>query len=129
MIDYEQLHHVSLNVKNLTIAKNFYEKVLCMRVMDRPPLQSKGAWFQVGNSGQQLHLIEHPGQTLREAGMDSSDGHFAVRVSNYQGTINWLTQCGILYDARPMSATGFPQIYILDPDNNIIEFNTLPLKI
>jgi catechol 2,3-dioxygenase-like lactoylglutathione lyase family enzyme len=127
MIRYEQVHHVSLNVTDLQKAKEFYTDVLCLREMERPPLKTRGVWFSVGEDGQQLHLIEYPGETLRQGGIDGSDGHYALRVQSYSETIDWLTRCGVEFEARPHAKTGFPQIYLLDPDRNVIELNAQEL--
>ncbi|MDF2723160.1 MAG: glyoxalase [Paenibacillus sp.] len=122
MIEFEKLHHVSIAVRDLERAKRFYSDVLNFQEITRPPFKSKGAWYAIGD--QQLHLIEHPnGETLRESDIDSTDGHFAIWVKSYKNTIEWLDRAGITYDARPQSAAGFTQIYIVDPDNNVIEFD------
>lgn len=86
-------------------------------------IADRGFWFAVGEGGQQLHLILHPGETLRTQGIDTRDGHFALRVDSYTETIRWMEGQGIEYVARPDSSTGFPQIYLLDPDRNVIELN------
>ncbi len=123
VIEYQKLHHVSLNVRDLTASKEFYKEVLKFQEIERPPLKSNGVWFAIGDSGQQLHLIEYTsGQSLRDGGIDSSDGHFAVWVRSYKATIEWLERSGIVFDARPNSVVGFAQIYINDIDHNIIEF-------
>jgi catechol-2,3-dioxygenase len=76
MIPFERIHHVSIAVRNLERARAFYGGVLKLPEMERPPFQSKGIWYAIGD--QQLHLIEHPkGETLRSGGIDSTDGHFA----------------------------------------------------
>jgi catechol 2,3-dioxygenase-like lactoylglutathione lyase family enzyme len=127
MIRYERLHHISLDVKDLPRAKAFYADILCLQEIPRPPLKTQGVWFAVGDEtgvdGQQLHLLLHDGETLRQGGIDTADGHFALRVHSYKETIEWLDRCGASYEARPNALTGFPQIYLLDPDRNIIELN------
>ncbi|MBB6024093.1 catechol 2,3-dioxygenase-like lactoylglutathione lyase family enzyme [Paenibacillus sp. JGP012] len=121
MIRYAHIHHVSLAVRDLQTAKKFYSGLLGMQEIERPPFRSTGAWYAIGS--QQLHLLQHPeGHTLREAGIDTTDGHFALWVVSYSETIAWLEQQGIEYEARPDSVAGFAQIFILDPDRNIIEF-------
>ncbi|MDB5084182.1 MAG: glyoxalase [Bacilli bacterium] len=122
MIDFERIHHVSLAVKDLAKAREFYSEVLKFQEIERPPFKSKGVWYAVGD--QQLHLLEYPkGETLRKSGIDSVDGHFAIWVKSYEKTINWLKEVGINHEARPNSVAGFAQIYILDTDNNVIEFD------
>lgn len=121
MIHFNGLHHVSLAVRSLDIAKAFYSEKLMLQEIPRPPFNSTGVWYAVGD--QQLHLLEHPGgDTLRERGIDTVDGHFAFWVKSHSDTKAWLEEQGIPYEARPDSVAGFAQIYVLDPDRNILEF-------
>ncbi len=121
MIEFIGLHHVSLAVRDLEQSKQFYSGVLGFKELQRPPFNSKGVWYAVGET-QQLHLLEHPqGETLRESGVDTVDGHFAMWVSSYSKTIAALDTASVKYEARPDSIAGFSQIYILDLDQNIIE--------
>ncbi|MEK8127553.1 VOC family protein [Paenibacillus filicis] len=123
MIEFEHLHHVSLAVRELERARKFYSEVLGLKEIQRPPFDSKGIWYAVGP--QQLHLLENPaGDTLRESGISTIDGHFAVWVKSYSATIAWLEAASISYEARPDSRAGFAQIFVLDPDHNIIEFDS-----
>jgi glyoxylase I family protein len=122
MIEFERIHHVSLAVRDLAKAKVFYAETLHFQEIERPPFKSNGAWYAVGD--QQLHLLEHPkGEALRISGIDSVDGHFAIWVKSYKNTIQFLESVGLPYEARPQSAAGFAQVYILDEDHNIIEFD------
>ena len=121
MIQFEGLHHVSLAVRDLEKAKFFYSDVLKFRELPRPPFDSKGGWYAVGN--QQRHLLEHPvSDTLRERGIDTTDGHFSIWVKSYRETKEWLDRMNVEYVAKPDSVAGFAQIFVLDPDRNIIEF-------
>ncbi|SDD31263.1 Glyoxalase-like domain-containing protein [Paenibacillus sp. UNCCL117] len=122
MIEFEHLHHVSLAVRELERSRVFYTQVLGLQEIARPPFTSKGLWYAVGT--QQLHLLENPtGETLRESGINTVDGHFAIWVKSYSGTVAWLEAASVPYEARPDSVAGFAQIYVLDPDLNVIEFD------
>ncbi|MDQ1912010.1 VOC family protein [Paenibacillus sp. GD4] len=123
MIPVEGLHHVSITVSDLERSKTFYREVIGLQEIARPPFDFPGAWFAMGAAGQQLHLIVHEGETRRQSGIDTRDGHMAIRVSSYKATRAWLDRQGVAYEARPRAKAGFPQIYVLDPDHNIIEFN------
>jgi glyoxylase I family protein len=123
MIEFEKIHHVSLAVRELAPAKAFYSK-LGFQEIERPPFASTGTWYALGSGGQQLHLLQFPsGETLRESKIDSTDGHFAIWVKSFSKTVEALEAASIPYEARPNSVAGFTQIYILDPDKNIIEFD------
>ncbi|WP_411345059.1 VOC family protein [Paenibacillus sp. WLX1005] len=123
MIDFQYIHHASLAVRDIEVSRQFYSDVLQLQEIQRPPFDSVGIWYALGS--QQLHLIQQPqGETLRNGGIDSTDGHVAIWVGSYRGTLEWLDAQGVYYEARPNSVAGFAQIYILDPDRNIIELDT-----
>lgn len=123
MIEVQNIHHVSLSVKNIEISKAFYSEVLCLPEIDRPDFGFKGAWYQVGN--QQLHLIEYPASTtLRNTKeLDSKAGHVAFRVQDYNRSVQWLKEKGIEIYENPTSRSGFSQIFVSDPDGNLVELN------
>ncbi|MCH6264972.1 VOC family protein [Neobacillus citreus] len=123
MIEYTELHHVSLNVTDLSRAKKFYSEILCLKELTRPAFDFEGAWYGIGN--QQLHLIVLPhSQTLRhDKSLSSREGHFALRVKNYAETLAWLKKNGVNVLEKPNSVSGFAQIFCADPDGNLIELN------
>ncbi|MGM0873185.1 MAG: VOC family protein [Bacillota bacterium] len=123
MIEVENIHHVSLSVTDLQKAKHFYGTMLGFQELERPNFDFPGAWYQVGN--QQLHLIVHPdSSTLRmDQEINSRDGHFAIRVKDYDETLKQLNELGIMISEKPNSKSGFAQIFCMDPDLNLIEFN------
>lgn len=122
MIEIERLHHVSVAVRDLARSKAFYSGVLQFPEMERPPFGSKGAWYAIGD--RQLHLSETPeAETLRTSGINDREGHFAIWVKSYKDTIDYLQKQGIPYETKPDSIAGFAQIWIIDPDCNVIEFD------
>ena len=141
MLVIETLHHVSLPIRDLERAREFYGGMLGLTEIDRPAFGFGGAWYRVGD--RDLHLIvSKPGEhaTFRQdKGIDSHDAHVAIRVRSYSGAVRHLEAHGFRAaddrnpqptdaNPRPMrlnpgGPAGFPQIYILDPDRNVIEIN------
>jgi catechol 2,3-dioxygenase-like lactoylglutathione lyase family enzyme len=123
MIEVECIHHVSLSVTDLQKAKHFYGTLLGFQELNRPNFDFPGAWYQIGN--QQLHLIEiAQSSTLRtNQHISSREGHFAIRVKDYHRTLTHLKGRGIELVEKPNSKSGFAQIFCMDPDYNLIEFN------
>jgi len=126
------LHHVLVATRDLDRSRHFYRDVLELREIARPAFSFSGAWFQFGG-GQHLHLVVHEDATTRgDKLLDTKDIHFALGMTSYRSTLVWLEAKGYrdnLADGdphkmvlRPESIVGRPQIYIMDPDHNIIEF-------
>ena len=126
------LHHVSLAVTNLENSAAFYMDVFGMRQITRPPLKSKGIWLSGGSL--ELHLISNPAGSFRQnRTINSHDFHFAIRVEDFEAFMAGLAAKGFR-EAAPegdplritidrKSLVGYPQAYLLDPDNSIIEIN------
>src|SRR6185503_19986951 len=137
MLKLETLHHVSLPLSDLKRAKQFYESILGLEKIKRLPFDFQGAWYQLGD--RQLHLIVHDGTTFRASKeVDSHDIHFAIRVNSYRDTRDFLRSKGYRPDAdeefkkmreNPKATAGFPQLYIMDPDRNVIELNAEQLDL
>jgi glyoxylase I family protein len=131
MLQIETLHHVSLPVTDLARAKSFYANVLELVEIERPPFDFPGAWYLVGD--RHLHLIVSEHLTFRPTNaINSRDIHFAIRVSSYRAALQHLAAKGYRTDAsderlklreNPAGTAGFPQLYLLDPDRNVIEIN------
>ena len=110
------LHHVSVIVTDLP---------------RRPPFKSVGAWLSCG--ALQVHLILNPRGSFRTGNVADVDCHFAFRTDDFDGALATLTAGGFREDAaendpmrvmvRRNGPAGFPQLFILDPDRNIIEID------
>ena len=131
MLRIETLHHVSLPITDLSASRTFYSNILGLEEVARPNFNFPGAWFAVGD--RVLHLIVGEHSTLRKGkDIDSHDAHFAIRVTSYRGALDHLRAKGYSADAtdplrrlreNPGGKAGFPQIYLLDPDHNVVEIN------
>lgn len=123
MMTVNNVHHVTIRVTNLDRARQFYAGVLCLEETPRPPFDFGGAWFRVGP--QQIHLIVHPSLEMppEHGELDTRREHVALRVGSYRQTLDHLRTLGIAYVARPHNKTPWPQIYVADPDGNLIELN------
>jgi catechol 2,3-dioxygenase-like lactoylglutathione lyase family enzyme len=119
----EGLHHVTIAVRELERAKQFYGGLLALREIERPAFNFSGAWYALGD--RQLHLIVNDeAGTLRDAAPpDSRESHFAVRVSDWEATVEHLQANGLEVLARPQNPTPWKQAYVADPDGNVVELN------
>jgi catechol 2,3-dioxygenase-like lactoylglutathione lyase family enzyme len=110
-----RLDHVSIPVGDLDRARAFYEGLLGLPAAPRPDLGVPGAWYDVG--GHQLHLIQRPeipaGATTH---IDPTAPHFALEVASLADVTRALDARGI-----PYLALGDSQLWVRDPDGNVVE--------
>src|SRR5688572_5262260 len=124
MIEVEGIHHTAVIVTDLSRARRFYSGVLGLAEIPRPDFDFGGAWYRVGDR-QELHLIIYPAaRAVRgTTAIDGRDGHFAMRVGSYTKTLAYLRGQGIECRELPLNPTPFAQIYVTDPDGNVVELN------
>ena len=118
------LHHVAVCVTDIVRSKRFYGEVLGLREVGRPAFPFGGAWYELGD-GRQLHLIVHEQpRTLRgTTEIDLRDGHLAFGVADYEAAVEYLRAAGVDCVIRPDNVTPWKQVYVTDPDGNVIELN------
>ena len=127
------LHHVSLVTRDPEQSAAFYQSIFGLNRLDRPPFKIEGVWLACGPH-LQLHLTEHLSGNFRSAGVDNNDVHFAFRTDDFEGVLGRLLAAGFSEDAgdddprkllvNRSGLAGFLQLYVMDPDRNIIEVNT-----
>jgi catechol 2,3-dioxygenase-like lactoylglutathione lyase family enzyme len=128
------LHHVSISVSNLAKSVEFYTTVIGMYPIKRPPFKSDGAWLACGD--QQVHLNPKPLSNFDLARkFNPTEPHFALRTDDLAEMIKRLAQQGynenqadddpkrLITDLNGLA--GFPQIFVFDPDRNLVEINAI----
>jgi len=118
-------------VTNLERSRAFYEDVLGLNEIQRPPSDTPGAWYQLGD--RELHLVAGDHATFREdKAVDDQDNHFALRVASYRETRRFLLSKGFHPETddelkrrkvSPGGAGAWPRLHIMDADRNVIELN------
>lgn len=110
----------------------FYTQALGLKQIARPRFPNNGAWL--GGADYMVHLNLNPDGTFRSRKViDGNDVHFALRVENFEDAVSHLVKAGFHEtdneaDPRRMilkrsGPAGFPQVYVMDPDGNVIEIN------
>ena len=124
MLGMTALHHVAVCVTDLERSKRFYGEVLGFTEIARPAFKAAGTWYELPD-GSQLHLILHAGtRTLRgTTAVDILDGHFAIRVRDFEAAVAHLRSHGVEIFELPQNVTAWKQVYFTDPDGNEIELN------
>ena len=111
------VHHVSINVANVSDVAPFYTEVLGMRELDRPDFGFDGRWLQTPGGGE-VHLIEVDGW------VPPKGQHWAFKVEDIEATVATLRERGVeVKDPRPLPGTTARQTFFFDPAGNMIELN------
>ncbi|HEY5812523.1 MAG TPA: VOC family protein [Terrimicrobiaceae bacterium] len=128
------LHHVNVIVSDLSRSLAFYQKLFGLTNIERPSFKNSGAWLACG--AMQVHLSLYPSGSFRTGNVDGADCHFAFRTDDFDGALDTLIANGFREDAaeddpvrvmvRRNGPAGFPQLFLLDPDRNIVEINGAP---
>lgn len=126
------LHHASIITRDLDRSARFYEGVLGLKRLARPPFSVEGIWLSLGPS-LQVHLTVWPSGNFRTGPVDANDIHFAMRTTEFEAVVSRLNAAGYRDDLpaddpmfmilRRTGAAGFAQLYVMDPDRNILEIN------
>lgn len=113
------LDHVSILVSDADNALAFYQELLGLRCLARPPLAFPGYWLDLG-AGQSLHLMQlpNPYAGISRPAHGGRDVHFALRVNSIAAFAEKLDQKGLRYSC---SQSGRKAIFAHDPDGNAFE--------
>ena len=111
------LHHVSINVRDVSAARSFYVDVLGLTERaDRPDFNFDGAWLDAGS--QQVHLIQ------AEVPPDRGQ-HFALAVTDLDGVVAELRALGVAV-TDPVPVGPGRQAFVTDPCGNRVELQQPP---
>ena len=129
-----RLHHVAVIVTDLDRSAAFYHQLFGLSPVDRPPFSIPGLWLGVGDL--QLHLTVYAPGNFRSRPVDNDDSHFAFNTGDFEGFVAQAHAMGFSEDAprddpkhlilKRQGMAGFPQVYLMDPDRNVIEVNGAP---
>jgi glyoxylase I family protein len=132
------LHHISITVTNLERSVAFYCNTIGLKRTERPAFRSPGAWLECGT--QQIHLNEKANAPFPEGRrFNPTEIHFALRTDGLDIFLEKLRSLGYseaVDEADPMrlyidknGPAGFPQLFLFDPDLNLVEINAPSLTV
>ena len=131
------VHHINVQITDRERTRDWYEKVLGARLLDRgPQLNKRQLQLNIGNAEMHFSETENPVMDPRV--------HFALEVQDWDGMLAHLDEIGVEYSRTGGGGFG-SQIggddpkqgrredngehytYVHDPDNNLIELVHHPL--
>ena len=121
---FESMSHVSVTVTDVAKAREFYTGLLGFKEIARPNFDFPGIWYSLGGE-LQLHIILND-QLVRPAvereTIQARYPHFAVWTEDCDETAKRLEQLGLPSRDVISGPTGFRQVFVKDPDGNMVEF-------
>jgi catechol 2,3-dioxygenase-like lactoylglutathione lyase family enzyme len=117
----DQLQHVNIRCADVEVTREFYIRVLGLRVGPRPPFLSTGYWMYLGDHPI-VHLVQRPAGEAATSGPGSLD-HVGFGGVDLEGTRAQLQAAGIPYREKVVPRDGGVQIFVVDPDGVRVELN------
>ena len=132
---FTRFTHVSITVTDVAKAREFYSDTLGFQEIARPAFNFPGIWYSLGGD-LQLHIILND-QLVRPAvereRIEARYPHFALWIWNHdpvleeQGphlidTAERIETLGLVCRDVFSGPTGLRQVFVKDPDGNMVEF-------
>jgi len=121
---FRQISHVSITVTDITKARDFYTGLLGLEEIPRPAFDFPGIWYSLGGD-LQLHIILND-QLVRPAvereTIVARYPHFALWTDDADATAGKIGELGLPCRDVVSGPTGLRQIFVKDPDGNMVEF-------
>jgi len=121
---FKQLSHVSVTVTDVAKARDFYTGLLGLTEIARPAFDFPGIWYSLGGD-LQLHIILND-QLVRPAvereTIQARYPHFALWTDDADETARTIEERGLPCRDVVSGPTGLRQIFVKDPDGNMVEF-------
>ncbi len=113
VMEVRGLHHVNVNVRDLTEALDFYVQGLGFEPFHRPEMQIRGGWLRMG--AHELHIME-----VANIVPDKKQ-HFALLVNSVDDACKELDEKGISFRRITNDNGRSDQLFLHDPTGNRIE--------
>jgi catechol 2,3-dioxygenase-like lactoylglutathione lyase family enzyme len=129
-----ELEHVLVLCDDIETTRDFYQRVVGLRVGDRPPLQFDGYWLYAG-AAPCLHIADRASYRAhaRTLGLDVGErpaapgtgpvDHLAFSAADYDAVTERLAAAGIEPVRNDVPGGGPRQLFFHDPDGLRVEIN------
>lgn len=121
---FKQLTHVSVCVSDVDAARTFYSGVIGLQEIPRPAFDFPGIWYSLGGE-LQLHIMENADLRRPDeerARYEARYPHFALWTEDADATAERIAAAGMARRDVTAGPTGLRQVFVKDPDGNMIEF-------
>lgn len=120
-MNISKLLHAALLVNDLARAREFYEGVLGLKEKPRHAFDFEGVWYDLGEN--ELHLMTAPDALPSARQRPRRDFHVAFLIDDCEVAKAHLAKLGIPFRE---GRHGLPQLFVRDPDGNLIELQQRP---
>jgi len=129
----ESLNHYTIQARDVEKTKDFYERIVGLKVGDRPPLNFPGYWLYCGGTptvhllGYQAHakvIADGPSYPADTGRLD----HIAFSCTGLKDMKETLRTNDIKYEERVLPRMNMTQLFYYDPDGIAVECNFPPAE-
>lgn len=124
-IETLRFNHAALNTRDLQRSVAFYCNVLGFHEVPRPGFSFAGSWLYRDGLGMVLHLIHDAEFNPPCDRIESRKNHLAFRA-DVDLARERLRQHGVPFIERTLPDRGYRQLFLHDPDGNVIELGEWP---
>ena len=122
----DAFQHFNVRAVDVEASREFYERILGLRVGDRPPFTSIGYWLYLGTEPL-VHLVQRePGEASPNG--DGAVDHVAFQARDLAAMKHLLNDAAVPFREAVVPRDGSVQIFIHDPDGLKIELNFAPAQ-
>ena len=121
---FKELNHVSITVTDVAKAREFYTGVLGFQEIPRPAFDFPGIWYSL-NAGLSLHIILNDKlvrPAIEREKIEARYGHFALWTEDADATAARIADLRLQCRDVVSGPTGLRQVFVKDPDGNMVEF-------
>jgi catechol 2,3-dioxygenase-like lactoylglutathione lyase family enzyme len=116
------LQHINIRARDVERTRDFYVRVLGLRVGERPPFTSTGYWLYLG-ADPVIHLVQKTSDEAPSAMDTGAIDHIAFRGVDLNATRQALAREGIGFREAVVPRDNSIQLFVHDPDGVRIELN------
>lgn len=120
---YGRYHHVSVCVRDLERAREFYGARLGLKEIPRPAFDFPGVWYGLdGDIALHIMVTDRASHGTTPRPFDLVHPHFALWTDDADLTHDRLLAQGLEIHDFVSTPTGLRQLFVDDPDGNRVEF-------